>query len=223
MLSNIVSGFLINTQSTLCATPVTPDDQTFSVWGIIYTRSLQFYLPGALDAHAKGELHSVNMASEKWLDAFTRGGENIQALATLRDMECHIANLEDNVCKVSNSTSLCVSVAIYHTWIRVATALSYVIQMQYGDRCTNPPRHSKKELISSFEQQVCSFLSSAMDATGNRRRAIVNVWAWAFTGITRKHGESVVDALECSGCVLLMDVREHMAESRLGLVDLLVS
>jgi hypothetical protein len=183
-------GWNVGTQSEGCGLPITPKARTFSIWGYIgvhQTALLGTAIPGEEAYHLVQALE----ASGEWYRGFVGGEDrsNADALAAIRDMECHAHKAAHYACEVEPRTFACCAHTQYHTWLRVATLLSELIYEAYGDEC-GTPHLDDAEIERRFAQRFGDILRSLPDegVRGVARRTARNVIAWAWKGVCDERG-----------------------------------
>ncbi len=181
---SLISGGNIATQSDNCLLPITPSDDTFNIWGYIYSQ--QFALFNDLDSTERYHVSQINDLSSKWLQSFTSASDasNEKAYESISDMLCHATRARISACDARPRRYACCSFAQYETWLRCAEILSRLIVEKYGDKC-GTAMTTDAQIMSSFQQYLHETINhlppDGVDGIG-RQTAMITL-AWALKGI----------------------------------------
>ena len=178
-------GALIGPQAGSCELSVSPTPETFQIWNYIYAQQAALLAPGALEEEERYRLSRVYDETGKWLRSFTEQTSNADAVAALAAMECHLRAAAESACTTRPREFVCCAMTTYTTWVRVATALSRVIEHVYGDTCGTPKRPAHAQAM--FERLAGEIVDTAPGVgdgpNGAAGRAATAVLAWALKGV----------------------------------------
>ena len=203
--------FMVQSRSSLCELPVTPIEDTFQIWGSIYTQTSTMYLPFTLTRAERHHLNNVNQYAYEWYSAFVRQENNSLATTALGNMACHLEGIRASRCK-SGTTFACCAVTQYHTWVVLAATLSASIHLQYGDSCQERRGADDEQVEAYFAALFCEAVHTVDSYPSTSRDAALATLAWAYSGICEKRG--VCLSLPCNDMPLPIELQRRSREPR---------
>ena len=186
----------IGPRAATCETAIDPTEETFQIWGTIYTQQAALLFPEALEPSERYHLSKVYEETGDWLRSFTDEQSNTRSVAALENMECHLKAAAASSCESTPRAFACCALTEYYTWLRVATSLSQIITSVYGETCGTAVNASAALPLfaQKFGRIVSDLPSAGPDDAATRAARAVLAWAWKGVCDARNGDCPLVDA-----------------------------
>ena len=171
-----------------CSLPVTPNPETFGIWGSIYKELVPALIlhPWEDDAPL-GLVHRSLERNAEWLDAWTNDQNFQQSSLILKEIKClnwQFVQYLSKVMPMSQKTSR--PFVRYATWTTLASLLNELLHINYPMGCDgSQPISSKEDIWKTFQTELQTIVSEIQELAlpDQLTRDIYRTLGWAITGI----------------------------------------